>query len=235
MDKTMNNHQVSETLKKFSPLDYKGHYFDLDGTLISSEERHFWAYQQVLKQNPQLKISRQWNNEDFRGQTDEYVCKTFFPDNDSNHIIAEKEKAYINSLEKNDQQDVENPPIKLTLGLIPYLTVLRSLDHKLCIVTACSQDEANHVLTAAGIIHFFDHIICRQTTTRSKPYPDPYLHAMDLCSLKASDGIAYEDSVPGLTSARNAGLKTILITAHQAVDFKPFHEDWARDFSALTP
>lgn len=43
---------------------------------------------------------------------------------------------------------------------------------------------------------------------RSKPYPDPYLEGLSRLGLSATNCVAFEDSVNGVSSAVSAGLYT---------------------------
>ena len=52
---------------------------------------------------------------------------------------------------------------------------------------------------------------------RTKPHPDPYLHAADLLGVDARSCVAIEDSLPGATSARAAGCVTIVVPSVTAV------------------
>ena len=44
---------------------------------------------------------------------------------------------------------------------------------------------------------------------RGKPFPDPYLQAVDALGARAAACVAFEDSLPGTASARDAGLVTV--------------------------
>jgi len=47
--------------------------------------------------------------------------------------------------------------------------------------------------------------------SRPKPAPDIYLHAVELLDVEAQATVAFEDSAPGVASARAAGLHVVAV------------------------
>jgi HAD superfamily hydrolase (TIGR01509 family) len=56
----------------------------------------------------------------------------------------------------------------------------------------------------------FDVLASGESAERKKPAPDVYLVALDRLGIRASEGIAFEDSAIGLQAANAAGLRTVV-------------------------
>jgi HAD superfamily hydrolase (TIGR01509 family) len=88
--------------------------------------------------------------------------------------------------------------------------MLRSLDgYRLALVTNSDRTEVEPVLCAAQIQDRFDAMVFGGDAARPKPSPAPYLLIADRLGVKT--GIAFEDSDPGLESARAAGFRAVKI------------------------
>lgn len=65
------------------------------------------------------------------------------------------------------------------------------------------------VLNACGLSDAFEYVVSGEQFKESKPEPDIYLHALDLLGLPANRCCCVEDSVPGITAGKRAGLTVI--------------------------
>ena len=66
-------------------------------------------------------------------------------------------------------------------------------------------------LTDAGIIDYFDEVICGDMVTRSKPAPDIFLRACEETGVSPDRAYAIEDSYNGIRSAAAGGLRPIMV------------------------
>ena len=84
--------------------------------------------------------------------------------------------------------------------------------------------EIRRVIDREHLTPLFTAIVAAEDTPRSKPAPDPYLHAVALLSasggtaLRASECVAIEDSHWGLESAAAAGLRTVAVTTSYSAE-----------------
>jgi len=100
----------------------------------------------------------------------------------------------------------------LTESPIPRETVamLRALgDYRVGLVTSSEKTDVEPVLRAAEIYDRFDGMVFGGEPTAPKPSPAPYLLIAERMGVKT--GIAFEDSEPGLASARAAGFTAVRI------------------------
>ncbi len=84
-------------------------------------------------------------------------------------------------------------------------------DVSLAVVTMSHKGEKEGVLSASGLLQYFDEIITSEAVQRGKPYPDIFLHACRKLSMEPSECIVFEDSPNGIESAVAAGIPTIMI------------------------
>ena len=59
--------------------------------------------------------------------------------------------------------------------------------------------------------HPFAGVISADDVSRHKPGPEPYLKALERSHTDPAEALAFEDSTPGLLSARSAGLRCLLM------------------------
>ncbi len=95
---------------------------------------------------------------------------------------------------------------------IPPETValLRTLGgYRVGLVTSSEQTEVEPILRAAQVYDRFDRMVFGGEPATPKPSPAPYLLIAERLGVKT--GTAFEDSEPGLVSARAAGFKAVRI------------------------
>lgn len=75
------------------------------------------------------------------------------------------------------------------------------------LVTMSDRRVAEPLLAAAPGV--FDAVVTGDAVSRGKPDPEPYLTAMSRLGVRSDECVAFEDSIPGVASARAAGVVTI--------------------------
>lgn len=74
------------------------------------------------------------------------------------------------------------------------------------------------VLDACGIGTAFSAVVSGLDVARGKPWPDLYLAACRAIGVAASDALAFEDSPPGVRSAKAAGLFCVGVPDRPGID-----------------
>lgn len=93
-------------------------------------------------------------------------------------------------------------------GAKELLIELREAGIPTALVTMSTRRMAEHVVGQLGFVGF-DAIVSGDDVERGKPHPEAYLRGAQLLGVEASDCIAIEDSVPGITSAAASGAVTV--------------------------
>ncbi|MCB2188373.1 MAG: HAD family phosphatase [Deltaproteobacteria bacterium] len=81
----------------------------------------------------------------------------------------------------------------------------------LAVVTSASRRITGRFLALHGLDLLVDQVVASEDVGRSKPHPEPYLKALATAGLSPAEGLAVEDSPPGVMSALAAGLPTFVI------------------------
>lgn len=103
------------------------------------------------------------------------------------------------------RQQEENEVIT-TPGLKEFLDLLKEEEKKLAVVTSSSREQLEFLLKFLDLDAYFDVTVARDDVKETKPSPEPYLKALELLGVGAEEAIAFEDSVTGITSAKDAGI-----------------------------
>ena len=185
-------------------------FFDLDGTLVDTERRHWEAWRDTL--GP-LGIAFSWLQYEAQaiGHSDPDILSSVAS-------RAPDRFAQIDTLKILEAKRKQFCTIVSTVSLFhpDIVDVLRLIAHwDIALVTSSTRMETFAVLAGAGLSTLFKTIICLEDVQRPKPDPQPYLVAMHRLSVR--DGFAFEDSSVGSISARAAGLAVIEVRAPSEV------------------
>jgi beta-phosphoglucomutase family hydrolase len=86
------------------------------------------------------------------------------------------------------------------------------------VATNAEPENVDFVLDTASLRGYFQVIIDGHQVRNPKPDPEIFLRAAALLEIAACDCIVFEDSLPGLEAARNAGMRTVGVkTTHTAL------------------
>lgn len=96
-------------------------------------------------------------------------------------------------------------------GLINILEHLKDKGIKIALATSTSSQTAMWLIEDANLKKYFDKYVCGNMVTNGKPHPEVFLTAAKELQLPPEDCIALEDSLNGIKSAYNAGMKPIMI------------------------
>ena len=102
-----------------------------------------------------------------------------------------------------------NLPVKP--GVREILEYLNREKIKTGLATSTREAVVRKELEEAGIIRFFDVIVCGDMVKRSKPAPDIYLEACRRLQARPEDSCAVEDSYNGIRAAYAAGMKPVMV------------------------
>ena len=178
--------------------------FDFDGVLADTEPLFWRAWEHILSSH---NITLSWDEYCGlgRGVKDEIMLSCLLQLRGApslySHLVGQ-----IDTARKCVQDWIEqSPPIPAaTVAMIHGLSRFR-----IGLVTSSRRAEVEPVLRKAEILTCFDAIVTADDTILHKPDPEPYLLATKLLGL--DQGIAFEDSEPGLLSAAAAGLIPIRV------------------------
>lgn len=102
-------------------------------------------------------------------------------------------------------------------GAIALVHACRDAGLRIGVASSSGMEEIHTVLTSLGIIDCFASITSGKEVPRSKPDPAIYLLACSRLGVEPHEAVALEDSGPGVTAARAAGLRCLAIPSEVTI------------------
>jgi len=188
--------------------------FDCDGVIADTEPLHLEAFRRVLKDDG-IVVSDDEYFLNYLGLDDRTCFKRAF------HLRGlEIDEGRIDEM-LSRKAGYTDTFMRQGLRLFPGVKALiqeAAIKYPLAVATSALSREVELVLELSEIRAMFRAVITAEDVTRSKPYPDPYLKALEAINLQragrieATDCLAIEDSARGIQSARGAGMRSIAVT-----------------------
>ena len=176
--------------------------FDCDGTLADSMPVHWTAWNATLKNHQLDHLMDHARFVSLGGvpamQILEMLGRESGRELDARAIMLEKYESYF--LHADGIQ-----PIALTVELA------RANKGKLpmAVATGSTRQGVTRTLKAIGMTDFFDAVVCAEDVEHPKPHPETFLRCAELLGVEPAACLAFEDALPGLASARAAGMEVI--------------------------
>lgn len=175
--------------------------FDLDGTIILTDEIYYNVWDEILKKY-NIKITEEIFKKYIQGNNDNYVKNTLL----KNIVISVKEMSKL-----KDELFIKNiKKIKIIDGIMDILNCIKKQGHKCCIVTNCNKNVALKIIEYLKIDIYFDFIISSCDCINGKPHSEPYLKAIKNYNISSKKCIIFEDSKTGLLSAKGVDPKLLI-------------------------
>lgn len=183
---------------------------DMDGTLIETESRWWQAEIRVMESHGST-----WTTDDqnqaiggpLQAVVDYMAAKA---NTDATKIHKEIVDEMFNSF--------TNDPPSLQPGWAEVLEEALEENLKIALVTASNRLLAEALLKSTKLDRYFEVVVCSDDLPRTKPHPDPYLHAAESFGLEVLDCLAFEDSNTGISSSLAAGMPTIAVPERVLLD-----------------
>jgi HAD superfamily hydrolase (TIGR01509 family) len=185
-------------------MKYKAIIFDMDGTIIDTEDIWKEASLQLisdknisLSPEQEADLSTQLSGRALPDSCMLIKCLLQLPD-DVATLVAQKGR-------------IANNMYPTHAKYIPGFAQFHALTVQNGLKTAVATNACEETVTIAdcslNLRQFFgSHIYNRMHVSRPKPHPDLYVHAAQRLSLDPSECIAIEDSAAGLQAAKSAGM-----------------------------
>jgi beta-phosphoglucomutase len=172
--------------------------FDLDGTLVHTDHIYHDVWADIL-QPYHMVLTREMYDKIIKGNNDHHVVDVLLP------CISTDKKAQISKI-KDKQFENRISDIQEVPGAVDFIKSLKQQGHKVGIVTNCNRSTAQCILEhlMPNMQQYVDIVVIGNECTRAKPYPDPYEDAMERMQMTRDKVIIFEDSVCGMTSAKQA-------------------------------
>lgn len=187
--------------------------FDFDGVIANTEPLHFSGLQKTLTEvGIELTESDYYANYlgyDDRGCFIAALKANRRPIDSSTlaRLMERKARAYLESVKEHHV---------LFPGVSEFVREAAS-SRPLAIASGALRHEIEYILEQAGLRKEFSHITSAEDVTKGKPDPQPFLLALNALrpynpGLTPGSCLVFEDSLPGIRSAKAAGMKVVAVS-----------------------
>jgi HAD superfamily hydrolase (TIGR01509 family) len=181
----------------------KAIFWDNDGVLVNTEHIYFQATQRILAT---IGISL----------TPEQYLQMFLVQGKGAWHLAEEKGFTAGEIEALRNQRNTLYGQLLTEAPLVIDGVDRVLDslhgrYLMGVVTSSRKDHFDVIHRNTGLLKYFDFVLTGEDYAQVKPDPAPYLKAIEKSGCRPEACLAVEDSLRGLTSAKAAGIKCIVV------------------------
>jgi beta-phosphoglucomutase len=180
--------------------------FDFDGVLADTEPVHCACWAKVLST---IGITLTWDfySSQCIGIDDRDMLRMLATQKEPPANWDEMWRLYPSKKQLFMARMISEPPFDAALD-----SFLRGLHgrYRLAVVSSSSRTEIEPMLSAGGLLQYFETIVGAESVTRYKPAPDPYLLAAE--RLKVSNPLVVEDSEAGEAAGRAAGFEVLRIS-----------------------
>lgn len=174
--------------------------FDLDGTLIDTMPVHYLAWQEALAGTglsfPEDKFYSCGGMATVK--IVELLCREQGVEADAQAVAAAKYEAFFPHVPSVKRIDAIVSIAEAFHGKVP-----------MAVATGGRIKPATMTIEHTGIGHLFDAVVTADDVAHHKPHPETYLKAAELLGVNPERCRAYEDAVPGIESAKAAGMEVV--------------------------
>jgi HAD superfamily hydrolase (TIGR01509 family) len=201
--------------------------FDFDGVIADTEPLHFSSFRHTLAE-----IGIELTESDYYANYLGYDDRNCFIAALTAHqhrtdpttltqLMQRKARAYLESVQEHQV---------IFPGVREFVRESAAA-YPLAIASGALRHEIEVILEHAGLRKEFLHITSAEDVTRGKPDPQPFLQALNGLNrqrperaITAGSCLVIEDSIPGIRSAKTAGMKVLAVAnTHGVQDLHEAH------------
>jgi HAD superfamily hydrolase (TIGR01509 family) len=177
--------------------------WDMDGTLVDSEELHWIAWRNSMA-NEGIVITREQFVSTF-GQRNDSIIPSWL----GFEATPERVERIGKGKERLYRDLVRRVGIAYEPGVARWLRRLQASGWQQAIASAAPRANIDAVLDGVSAKHIFQGIVSAEDVHRGKPDPEVYLLAASRVGISADRCIVVEDASAGIEGARRAGMRSI--------------------------
>ena len=177
--------------------------FDMDGVIVDSEKFYLGTLAKLFEAEgievpfEDLCVTVGASYKDFKRN----LVRWF--ELGGEHLAEEEALARYNVWEERNQPDFA---ALLNHGVVETIAELKRRGVRVALASSSPMSNILLVLEACGLSDAFELVTSGEQFHESKPNPEIYLHTLENLGLPAGDCCCVEDSVPGITAGKAAGL-----------------------------
>jgi HAD superfamily hydrolase (TIGR01509 family) len=186
--------------------------WDLDGTLVDSEEQHWRAWRDTMTAEG-LPLTYEQFRSTFGRRNDSFLPEWLGPAATPERVVRvadAKEACYRRLVRENGLTPLP--------GAVEWVRRLRDEGWKQAVASSAPALNVEAMLDASGLKEFFQATAAAEDVRVGKPDPEVFLVAAARVGAKARRCIVVEDAAAGLEGARRAGMRSIGVNRGAALD-----------------
>lgn len=185
--------------------EYEAVVFDMDGVIFDSEKKVVECWQVLADKYGFTGIEEACRAclGTTKEKSKEIMLQRYGEDFPYETYSAEASKLF------HERYDGGRLPKKT--GIEKILQALSQEGKKIALASSTRRQTVESQLREAGLIGYFDKIICGDMVEKSKPEPDIYIRACKELGVLPEQAYAIEDSYNGIRSAYRAGMRPIMV------------------------
>lgn len=200
--------------------------FDMDGVIVDNAAWHLEAFAEFGKRHGLVKTKEEYTK--YFGNTNQTIMNSLFNTQLSpDKLVAlaeEKETIY---------RELYRPFIKPVEGLPAFLEYAFNQGIPIALATSAPPDNVDFTLESTGLKKYFSFITDASMVKHGKPDPEIYLLSAAKLGVQPSDCVVFEDSIAGIQSAKNAGMRVIgIATTHKSEELLTYVTEIIMNFEA---
>lgn len=190
---------------------HKAVLWDLDGTLVDSEEFHWQSWRDTM-QAEGIELSYERFLASFGQRNDRILGGWLGPDADPDRVqrIGDaKEAEYRRLAEAHGLQPLP--------GARAWLAALRQAGWRQAVASSAPRANVEIMLRVLDLTGYLDAIVAAEDVTAGKPDPQVFLKAAEELGVAPARCVVVEDAAAGVEAARRGGMKSIGVVRNGAL------------------
>jgi HAD superfamily hydrolase (TIGR01509 family) len=185
--------------------------WDLDGTLVDSEEYHWQSWRDTLA-GEGVALTREQFLASF-GQRNDRILRTWLGADAADERIVRI----------GDAKEAEYRRLAQVNGLTPlpgaaeWLARLHQAGWRQAVASSAPRANVEVVLRVLRLAQYFDAIVSAEDVTAGKPDPQVFLTAAARLHVLPAQSIVVEDAAAGIEAARRAGMRSIGVSRREGL------------------
>ena len=186
-------------------MQYQAIVFDMDGVIFDTERLVIEFWKEVAKKHniPNIEHTCIQCLGTNRVRTREIFLENYGADFPFDPYRAEVTELF--------DTHYKGVPLPTKPGIRELLSYLQEQDIKVGLASSTAQHLVRDEIGTAGLLPYFQTLVCGDMVEHSKPAPDIFLKACEILNADPTKSIAIEDSFNGIRSAHCAGMTPIMV------------------------
>ena len=185
--------------------------FDVDGTLVDSLPYHHESWRIFFKNNNLEENDFNEILKEYKGGGTLELMTSVFGDmytKDELKTMTDDKEIIFRDIYKSKIYPIE--------GLKKFLDNLKENNILLSIGSNAIRKNVLMTIEELSITNYFSYIICGDEVSKGKPDPEMYIKTLSNLNIRKDECVIFEDSIEGVTAAKNADIKAIGVTSSQS-------------------